>query len=89
MAKYQVQLVVDIEADDADAAWEIAENLESFLGQHYQTASSGLAQEVLEVEDAAEEEDTPLTEDLDELTGEEDVMAWLDHEIDREAIYAA
>lgn len=55
MARYQVKLIVDIEADDADQAWAIAENLEDFLGLHHETSTSGLAQEVLEITEDPEE----------------------------------
>ena len=66
MARYQVQILVDIEAESSDAAWETAEELELFLGQHYLTTSTGLAQQVLEVED-----DLPRDDSFDELTGED------------------
>lgn len=56
MARYQVKLIVDIAADDADAAWEIAEHLEDFLGMNAATLTLGNAVEVLECEDEDEDE---------------------------------
>lgn len=51
MARYQVKLIVDIAADDADAAWEIAEHLEDFLGMNAATLTLGKAEEVLEYDE--------------------------------------
>ena len=55
MARYQINLLVDIEAEDDDQAHEIAENVADFLGMHYQTTTSGLVKELLIVDETEEE----------------------------------
>ena len=62
MARYQVKLIVDIAADDADAAWEIAEHLEDFLGMNAATLTLGKAEEVLEY-------DAEVAASINELQG--------------------
>ena len=67
MARYQINLLVDIEAEDDDTAHEIAENVAEFLGLHYQTTTSGLVKELLIVEDEE------FVDPYDELMTEEDL----------------
>jgi hypothetical protein len=67
MTRYQINLLVDIEADSDDAAHEIAENVAEFLGLHYQTTTSGLVKELLIVEDEEE-----FVDPYDELMTDED-----------------
>lgn len=60
MAKYQIHLIVDIEANDADDAYDTAERLGDFLGLHHLTATAGTVLEVLEVDETeADEVDVP------------------------------
>ena len=66
MAKYQIHLIVDIEAVDGDDAHDTAERLGDFLGMHHLTATAGTVTEVNEiVEDEAEDEVPTTDEDLD------------------------
>lgn len=77
MPRYQVKLLVDIDAADADEAWAIAEGLEDFLGLHCDTATSGLAQEVLEVtpeEEIQGIEDDAIGESSEDLDDTYDPM---------------
>lgn len=68
MTRYQINLLVDIEAEDDQAAHEIADNVAEFLGMHYQTTTSGLVKELLIVEDEEEE----FVDPYDELMTDED-----------------
>lgn len=70
MARYQINLLVDIEAEDDDTAHEIAENVADFLGMHYQTTTSGLVKELLIVDEEADDE---YVDPYDELMTDEDV----------------
>lgn len=65
MAKYQIHLIVDIEAKDGDDAYDTAERLGEFLGLHHLTATEGTVLEVLEVVDAAEDEEEEALVDPD------------------------
>lgn len=59
MAKYQIHLIVDIEAVDGDDAHDTAERLGEFLGMHCLTTTAGSVLEVLEVDETADEDDVP------------------------------
>lgn len=70
MTKYQIHLIVDIEATDGDDAHDTAERLGDFLGLHHLTTTSGSVTAVMEVEEQTEDEvPTDLDEDLDEDLG--------------------
>lgn len=60
--KYQITLVVDVEANDDDHAAVLADGLGEFLGMHYQTTSLGCVTEVTWVDEELEEE-LDITED--------------------------
>lgn len=60
--KYQITLVVDVEANDDDHAAVLADGLGEFLGMHYQTTSLGCVTEVTWVDEELEEE-MDITED--------------------------
>ena len=77
MAQYQVKLIVDIEADDADQAWAIAEGLGDYLGLHCETTTLGSALEVLEVEEEVTPEAALEGIDQDQL-GEDEYDPMLD-----------
>ena len=62
MAKYQIHLIVDIEAEDSDDAHDTAERLADFLGLHHLTSTSGSVTEVLEI---VEEDEVPVTDEED------------------------
>jgi hypothetical protein len=64
MAKFQIHLIVDIEAVDGDDAHDTAERLGEFLGLHHLTATEGTVTEVLEIVEDELEEDGAA--DLDE-----------------------
>ena len=59
MARYQITLVVDVEATNAHEAIEVGEALEQFLGLHHWTDSQGCVTEITELD----EEVTPLIPD--------------------------
>jgi hypothetical protein len=67
MAKYQIHLIVDIEATDGDDAHDTAERLGEFLGMNYLTTTAGSVLEVLEVVDAVEDEEEALVDPDAEL----------------------
>jgi len=62
MTRYQINLLVDIEAEDDAAAHEISENVAEFLGLHYQTTTSGFVKELLIIEDEDEDYVDEFTE---------------------------
>jgi hypothetical protein len=67
MAKYQITLVVEVEADTEHGAHTVADELGSFLGMHFKTTTLGSVTDVSEVDDAASDEDFDEDEDyLDE-----------------------
>lgn len=63
MAKYQIHLIVDIEAVDGDDAHDTAERLGDFLGLHCLTTTAGSVIEVNEVEETVEDEVPAIDED--------------------------
>lgn len=63
MAKYQIHLIVDIEATDGDDAHDTAERLADFLGLHHLTATSGTVTDVLEVVEQIEDEVPAIDEE--------------------------
>lgn len=65
MAKYQIHLIVDIEAVDGDDAHDTAERLGEFLGMHHLTATEGTVTEVLEIVEDDSEDEVPATDDDD------------------------
>ena len=65
MAKYQIHLIVDIEAADGDDAHDTAERLGEFLGMHHLTATAGTVTEVLEIVEDESEDEVPTTDDDD------------------------
>lgn len=65
MAKYQIHLIVDIEAVDGDDAHDTAERLGEFLGLHHLTATEGTVTEVLEIVEDEAEDEVPVTNDDD------------------------
>ena len=67
MAKYQIQLIVDIEATDADDAYDTADRLADFLGLHHLTATSGNVTAVLEVDETEDEVPAALDEEDEDL----------------------
>ncbi len=67
MAKYQIHLIVDIEAKDGDDAYDTAERLGDFLGLHHLTATAGTVLEVLEVDETVEDEEEALVDPDAEL----------------------
>lgn len=67
MAKYQIHLIVDIEAADADDAYDTAERLGDFLGLHHLTATAGSVLEVLEVDETVDDEVPEAEDDIDAL----------------------
>lgn len=70
MAKYQIHLIVDIEANDADDAYDTAERLGDFLGLHHLTATAGTVLEVLEVDETVADEEEALADPDAELDAE-------------------
>lgn len=70
MAKYQIHLIVDIEAKDGDDAYDTAERLGDFLGLHHLTATAGTVLEVLEVDETVEDEEEALVDPDAELNAE-------------------
>ena len=65
MAKYQIHLIVDIEAADADDAYDTAERLGDFLGLHHLTATAGTVLEVLEVDETVEDDEALVDPDAE------------------------
>ena len=65
MAKYQIHLIVDIEAADDNDAYDTAERLGDFLGMHHLTTTAGTVTEVNEVDETVEDEVPAVDEDLD------------------------
>lgn len=68
MTTYQICLAVNIEADSEEAAIEIAENLEAFLGMHHETSTLGTTTEIIELAD----EDDEVEEEFDNMIDSED-----------------
>lgn len=67
MAKYQIHLIVDIEATDGDDAHDTAERLGEFLGMNYLTTTAGSVLEVLEVDETVAEDEEELVDPDAEL----------------------
>ena len=70
MAKYQIHLIVDIEAKDGDDAYDTAERLGDFLGLHHLTATAGTVLEVLEVDETVDDEEEAVVDPDAELNAE-------------------
>jgi hypothetical protein len=70
MAKYQIHLIVDIEAKDGDDAYDTADRLGDFLGLHHLTATAGTVLEVLEVDETVDDEEEAVVDPDAELNAE-------------------